>query len=77
MWKRRSLAGGKGIGVGSMPTGSFRRGGLMLQDPPPAPMNSKETSLMTHPDASMMMYDISNAKTIFIQINSSIFNNYI
>ena len=29
----------------------------MLQNPK-APMNPKETSLMTHPDASMKMYDI-------------------
>ena len=29
----------------------------MLQDPKP-PVNQKETSLMTHPDASMKMYDI-------------------
>ena len=40
-----------------MPTGSFGWGGLMLQDPKP-PMNPKETSLITHPDASMKMYDI-------------------
>ena len=33
--------------------------GLMLQDPKP-PVNPKETSLMTHPNASMKMYDISN-----------------
>ena len=30
----------------------------MLQDPK-APMNPKETSLMTHPDASMKMCDIN------------------
>ena len=33
----------------------------MLQDPKP-PMNPKETSLMTHPDASMKMYDINKIK---------------
>ena len=32
--------------------------GLMLQDPKP-PVNPKETSLMTHPDASMILYNIS------------------
>ena len=31
----------------------------MLQDPNLPPMNPKETSLMTHPDASMKMYDIN------------------
>ena len=30
----------------------------MLQDPKP-PVNPKETSLMTHPDTSINMYDIS------------------
>ena len=30
----------------------------MLQDAPP-PVNPKETSLMTHSDASIKMYDIS------------------
>ena len=30
----------------------------MLQDLKPS-MNPKETSLMTHPDASMKMYDIN------------------
>ena len=44
-----------------MPTGSFGRGGLMLQDPKP-PMNPKETSLMTHPDASTKMHDINLKK---------------
>ena len=33
----------------------------MFQDPNP-PMNQKETSLMTHPDASMKMYDINKHK---------------
>ena len=42
----------------SMQTGSFGRGGMMLQDPKP-PVNPKETSLMTHPDASIKMYNIS------------------
>ena len=32
----------------------------MLQDPKPA-MNPKETSLMTHPDASTKMYDIKKS----------------
>ena len=54
----RSLPAGMGDGVRSMPTGSFGRGGLMLQDPKP-PVNPKETSLMTHPDALMKMYDIN------------------
>ena len=58
VWKIRSLAAGMGVEVRSMPTGSFGQGGLMLQDPKP-PVNSKETSLMTHPDASMKMNDIS------------------
>ena len=30
----------------------------MLQETKP-PMNPKETSLMTHPDASMKMYDLN------------------
>ena len=50
-----------GVGVRSMPTGSFGWGGLMLQDPKP-PMNPKETSLMTHPDASTKMYDINRVE---------------
>ena len=33
----------------------------MLQVPKP-PINPKETSLMTHPDASMKMYDINLKK---------------
>ena len=53
VWMRR-LTAGMGVGVRSMPTGSFGRGGLMLQDPKPS-MNPKETSLMTHPDAEMKM----------------------
>ena len=53
-----SLAAGIGVGVRSMPTESFGRGGLILQDPKP-PVNSKEISLMTHPDASMKMYDMN------------------
>ena len=60
VWMCR-LAAGMGVGVRSMPTGSFGRGGLMLQDLKP-PMNPKETSLMTHPDASMKMYDIKKKK---------------
>ena len=56
----RSLAAGMGVGVRSMPTGSFGQGGLMLQDPKhPHPVNPKEASLMTHPDVSMKMYDIN------------------
>ena len=47
-----------GVGVRSMPTGSFGRGGLMLQDPKP-PVDPKETSLMIHPNASIRMYNIS------------------
>ena len=47
-----SLAAGMGVGVRSMPTGSFGRGGLMLQDPKPS-MDPKETSLMIHPDVSI------------------------
>ena len=35
VWKMRSLAAEMGVGVRSMPTGSFGRGGLMLQDTPP------------------------------------------
>ena len=46
-----------GVGVRSMPTGSFGWGGLMLKDPKP-PMNPKETSLTTHPEASTQMYGI-------------------
>ena len=57
VWMRR-FATGMGVGVRSMPTGSFGRGGLMLQDRKPL-MNPKETSQMTHPDASMKMYDIN------------------
>ena len=53
-----SLAAGMGVGVRSMPTGSFEWGGLMLQDLKP-PMNPKEKSLMTHPDASTKIYDIN------------------
>ena len=52
------LAARIGVGVRSIPNGSFGWGGLMLQDPKP-PMNPKETSLMTHPDAPMKMYDIN------------------
>ena len=37
----------------------------MLQDPKPR-MNPKETSLMTHPDASMKMYDINAVSGIHI-----------
>ena len=37
----------------------------MLQDPKP-PMKPKETSLMTHPDASMKMYDINKKKQIIV-----------
>ena len=37
----------------------------MLQDLKP-PMNPKETSLMTHPDASIKMYDISQNKFIIL-----------
>ena len=33
--KIQTLAAGMGVGVRSMPTGSFGRGGLMLQDPKP------------------------------------------
>ena len=55
--KMRSLAAGMGVGVRSMPTGSFGRGGLVLQDPKPSG-NPKESSLMTHPDAFLKMYDI-------------------
>ena len=58
VWKMRSLAAGMRVGVRSMPTGSFGQGGLMLQDLKP-PVNPKETSVMTHPDSSMKMYDIS------------------
>ena len=47
----RSLAAGMGVAERSMPTGSFGRRGLMLQDPKPH-VNPKETSLMSHPDAS-------------------------
>ena len=54
----RSLSAGMEVGVRSMPTGSFGREGLMLQDPKPI-VNPKETPLMTHPDASMKMYNIS------------------
>ena len=61
VWMRR-LAAGMGVGVRSMPTGSFGCGVLMLQDPKPL-MNPKETSLMTHPDASMKMYDIDQKVT--------------
>ena len=53
----RRLAAGMGIGVRSMPTGSFGWGGLMLKDPKP-PMIPKETSLTTHPEASTKMYGI-------------------
>ena len=60
VWMRR-LAAGMGVGVRSMPTGSFGREGLMLQDPKPL-MNLKEISLMTHPDTSMKMYDINLKK---------------
>ena len=65
VWMRR-LANGMGVGVRSMPTGSFGRKGLMLQDPKP-PMNLKETSLTTHPDASMKMNDI-NKKTVYLKL---------
>ena len=64
LWKIRNLAAGMGVGVGSMPTGS---GGLILQDPKP-PVNPKETSLMTHPNASMKMYDIRIYIYIYIYI---------
>ncbi len=37
----RSLAARIGVGVRSMPTGSFERGGLMLQNPKP-PVNPYE-----------------------------------
>ena len=57
VWNRR-LAVGMGVGVRSMSTGSFGWGAMMFQDPKP-PMNLKETSQMTHPDASMKMYDIN------------------
>ena len=50
----RMLAPGMKVRVRSMPTGSFGRRGLMLQDLKPT-MNPKETSLRTHPDASMKM----------------------
>ena len=43
------------VDVRSMPTGSFGWGRLMLQDPKP-PVNPKETSLMTHPNASIRIY---------------------
>ena len=33
---------------------------------PDPPMNPKETSLMTHPDASMKMYDINKIYVQFI-----------
>ena len=59
VWKIRSLAVGMGVGVRSMPTGSFGQGALMLQDLKSS-VNPKESSLMTHRDASMKMYDISN-----------------
>ena len=62
VWKIRNLAAGMGVGVRSIPTGSFGREGLKLQDPK-FPVNTKETSLMTHPDASMNMSDISNIAT--------------
>ena len=54
----RRLAAGMGVGVRSMPTGSFGWGGLMLKDPKPR-MIPKETSLTTHPEASTKMYGIN------------------
>ena len=60
---------GMGVGVRSMPTGSFGWGGLMLQDP--TPMNPKETSLMTHADASMKMYDINKKSSTLYRAFSS------
>ena len=58
------LAAGMGFGVRSMPTVSFGWGGLMLKDPKP-PMNPKETSLTTHPEASTKMYGINKWKRGF------------
>ena len=54
------------IGVRSMQIGSFGWGDLMLQDPKP-PVNPKETSLITHPDASIRMYHISAWSTCMLQ----------
>ena len=72
VWMRR-LAAGMGVGVRSMPTGSFGWGGLMLLDLNP-PMNPKETSLMTHPNASMKMYNINKAESINLEKWSSCYN---
>ena len=63
----RRLAAGMGVGVRSMPTGSFGWGGLMLKDPKP-PMIPKETSLTTHPEASTKMYGINLRRGIILWI---------
>ena len=47
----------------------------MLQDPKP-PMNPKETSLTTHPDESMKMYDIKKKNTT-LATNTNYYNVHI
>ena len=66
VWMRR-LAAGMGVGVRSKPTESFGQGGLMLRDSK-HPMNPKETSLITHPNASMKMHDINRLCYIVFKI---------
>ena len=56
-----------GVGVRSMQTGLFGRGGQMVQDPK-LPVNQKETSLTTHPDASIRIY-LSICIYIYIYIS--------
>ena len=41
----------------------------MLKDLKP-PMNPKETSLTTHPEASTKMYGINNPKSVFLFITT-------
>ena len=42
------------------------RGSDVARPEPPPPTNPKETSLMTHPDASMKMYDMNKIYIIII-----------
>ena len=74
VWKIRNLATGMGVGVRSIPTGSFGRGCLVLQDPK-SPVNTKGTSLMIHPDASMKIYHISIYIYIYIYIWFCVYKN--
>ena len=75
VWMRR-LAAGMGVGVRSMPTGSFGWGGLMLKDPKP-PMIPKETSVTTHREASTKMYGIKkNVYKYMRKHNHTWFTNF-